>query len=105
MADGDGPGGSFGDFDARLRRAREADPKGQRTAPEDQPQRLNWGSGLQIGIELLAGILGGLLLGYALDRWLGMKPLFMIVFFFLGSAAGMLNAYRSLRRMQEGKKF
>jgi F0F1-type ATP synthase assembly protein I len=27
-------------------------------------------------------------------------PLFLIVFFLLGAAAGVLNAYRHLRRMQ-----
>jgi ATP synthase protein I len=91
---------SFEDFDARLRRAREADPGPRRSAQDEQPQRLRWGSGLQVGVELLAGILGGLLLGYGLDAWLGTLPLFIVVFFLLGAAAGTLNAYRHLRRMQ-----
>ncbi len=91
---------SFEDFDARLRRAREADPRPRRDAPDEQPQKLRWGSGLQVGVELLAGILGGLLLGYGLDTWLGTRPLFLIVFFLLGAVAGMLNAYRFLRRAQ-----
>ena len=100
MADENRPPSSFEDFDARLRRAREADPTPRRGTPDEQPQKLRWGSGLQVGVELLAGILGGLLLGYGLDRWLDTRPLFIVVFFLLGAAAGTLNAYRHLRRMQ-----
>ena len=105
MADEKNGSGQFEEFDARLRRLREADPA-RTKAPEGEPApTLNWGSGLQVGIELLAGLIGGVLLGYALDHWLGTRPLFMIVSFFLGAAAGMMNAWRSLRRMQAGQKF
>jgi ATP synthase protein I len=90
----------FGDFDARLRRAREVDATARPKPREEQPQQMSWGGGLQVGIELFAGILGGLLLGYGLDYWLGTRPLFLIVFFLLGAVAGMLNAYRYLRRAQ-----
>ncbi len=105
MADEKNGSGQFEEFDARLRRLRDADAA-RRPAPTEEPTpTLKWGSGLQVGIELLAGLIGGVLLGYALDHWLGTRPLFMIVFFFLGAAAGMMNAGRSLRRMQAGQKF
>jgi F0F1-type ATP synthase assembly protein I len=105
MADEKNGSGQFEEFDARLRRLRDADAARRPAPPEEPTPTLNWGSGLQVGIELLAGLIGGVLLGYGLDRWLGTRPLFMIVFFFLGAAAGMMNAWRSLRRMQAGKKF
>jgi ATP synthase protein I len=35
-------------------------------------------------------------LGWALDHWLGTRPWGMIVLFFLGVAAGMLNVYRAV---------
>jgi ATP synthase protein I len=89
---------SFEDFDARLRRLREPAPAAPK--PPAESGRLRWGSGVQVGIELFAGILGGLVLGYGLDTWLGTRPIFIIVFFLLGAVAGMLNAYRHLRRMQ-----
>jgi|SRR5689334_6042299 len=104
MADERDGSGQFEEFDARLKRLREADP-GRQAAPSEPTPTLNWGSGLQVGIELLAGLIGGVLLGYALDHWFGTRPLFMIVFFFLGAAAGMMNAWRSLRRMQARQKF
>jgi len=34
--------------------------------------------------------------GWLLDRWLGTKPWLMIVFFFLGAAAGIMNVYRAV---------
>ena len=56
---------------------------------------------MQVGIELVAGVIGGGLIGYALDRWLGTWPICFLVMFFLGAAAGMLNAYRHIRRWSD----
>ena len=95
------PPSSFDDFDARLEKARPAKKAGTGGADEPPP-RLEFGSGLQAGIEVVAGVGVGTLIGWALDRWLGTTPLFLIVFFMLGAAAGVLNAYRHLRRMQNG---
>ena len=53
------------------------------------------GKALRAAADLTAGILVGGFLGYWTDRWLHTTPLFMIVFFFLGFAAGFLNIYRS----------
>ena len=92
---------SFEDFDARLEKARP-DKQGAADGGDEPPPRLDYGSGLQAGIEVVAGVGFGALLGWALDRWLGTTPLFLIVFFMLGAAAGVLNAYRHLRRMQNG---
>ena len=33
--------------------------------------------------------------GLALDRWLGTTPLFRVVLFFIGAAAGMMNVWRA----------
>jgi ATP synthase protein I len=91
---------SFEDFDARLGKARpdKAKPPGG----DEPPPRLDYGTGLQAGVEVVAGVGFGVLIGWALDRWLGTAPLLLIVFFMLGAAAGVLNAYRHLRRMQNG---
>jgi ATP synthase protein I len=91
----------FEDFDARLGKARPT-KQGTPSGGEEPPPRLDFGTGLQAGIEVVAGVGIGVLLGWALDRWLGTTPLFLIVFFMLGAAAGVLNAYRHLRRMQDG---
>jgi ATP synthase protein I len=58
-----------------------------------------FGLAMRIGTELVAAIAVGVGLGYVLDMWLGTKPWLMVVFFFLGSAAGMLNVYRATAYM------
>jgi len=50
---------------------------------------------LRVSSELIGGIVVGGALGWYLDEWLGTRPLFFIVLFLLGSAAGMLNVVRS----------
>jgi ATP synthase protein I len=87
------------DFDARLERARSK--AGLEPAERPQVERPRGASGVQVGIELVAGVAGGGLIGYGLDSWLGTWPGFFIGFFFLGAAAGMLNAYRHIRRASE----
>jgi ATP synthase protein I len=44
-------------------------------------------------LALVLGFGGGLML----DNWLGSKPWFMFIGFFLGVAAGVLNVYRVMR--------
>lgn len=96
MAQDDRPP-SFDDFDARLRKLRGEEGPG--AAKQDRAgERAKYGAGLQVGIELVAGVVGGALVGYALDRWLDTAPLLLILFFVLGAVAGTLNAYRWLRR-------
>ena len=53
------------------------------------------GFGLRIAVDLLAGLAIGVGLGLVLDSWLNTAPLMLVVFFFLGAAAGMLNVYRA----------
>ncbi len=61
---------------------------------------------LTVGLNLVGGIIAGLLVGFAFDRWLmegvfGRKtfPIGFIFFFFIGIISGFLNAYRDLKRI------
>src|ERR1700745_1285536 len=54
------------------------------------------GLGFRIGIELVVAVVVATGIGWAIDRWLGTRPWGMIVLFFLGVAAGMLNGYRAV---------
>jgi ATP synthase protein I len=54
------------------------------------------GLGVRIGIELVVAIVVSTGLGWGIDRWFGTRPWGMIVLFFLGVAAGMLNVYRAV---------
>ena len=58
-----------------------------------------------VGIAFVLAVVIGFFIGYGLDAWLGTSPVFMIVFFFAGLAAGVLNVIRtasSFTRDQDG---
>ncbi len=96
---GDDPktGASLSDLKARLVRARTRD--GHRTGSDDQPGNSGIGIAVRVGIELAGTLAVGVGIGWALDRWLGTGPWFMVVFFFLGAAAGILNVYRAVKNL------
>jgi ATP synthase protein I len=59
------------------------------------------GSAFKLGTELVSAVLVGTIIGFILDNWFGTKPWLIIVFFFLGSAAGILNVIKAANKMQE----
>jgi ATP synthase protein I len=48
----------------------------------------------RVATELLAGLIIGVSVGWAIDNWLETSPLFLIILFLLGGAAGILNLWR-----------
>ena len=48
------------------------------------------GSAFKLGTELVAAVAVGTIIGFILDSWFDTKP-WLIIIFFLGAAAGMLN--------------
>jgi F0F1-type ATP synthase assembly protein I len=48
----------------------------------------------KVATELLAGLLIGGGIGWTIDKWLGTNPWFLVIFFLLGGAAGILNLWR-----------
>ncbi len=53
------------------------------------------GLAFRTGIELVSALAVGVGIGFLLDKWLDTTPWFLVVFFFLGAAAGILNVYRA----------
>lgn len=52
----------------------------------------------KVAIELVSGVAVGILIGYWLDKWLGTKPLFLIICTLLGFAGGFWNIYKMSQR-------
>jgi len=80
----------------RIDKARAEHVPRQPVAVDRSALQSGLGLGFRIGIELVVTIAVATALGWAIDRWLGTKPWGMIVLFFLGVAAGMLNVYRAV---------
>ena len=52
------------------------------------------GSLSTVGLAFVFALVLGFWFGSLLDRWFATRPVFTIVFFFVGLAAGILNVYR-----------
>ena len=59
------------------------------------------GKALKISTELVAAVVVGSTIGFLLDNWFDTKPLLTICFFFIGVAAGILNVFRSAKKMHK----
>jgi len=57
------------------------------------------GKALKISTELVAAVVVGSIIGFILDGWFDTKPLLTLCFFFMGVAAGILNVFRSAKKM------
>ena len=68
---------------------------------KENPQTSNIGQAFKLSTELVAAVLVGTIIGFILDNWFDTKPWLIIIFFFLGAAAGMLNVIRAANQMQK----
>lgn len=59
------------------------------------------GIGMRISIELVTTVAVGGALGYGLDTWIGSAPIGLVVCLLLGGAAGVSNAYRVVKGLDD----
>jgi len=65
-----------------------------KTTTDNQADRSLVNMFSRVATELLAGLLIGAGVGWTIDHWLETKPWFLVIFFLLGGAAGILNLWR-----------
>ncbi len=70
-------------------------PSENDTGPRHTADASALARGFRLSTELVAGVIVGALIGWLLDRWLGISPWGLIVFLLLGFAAGVLNVMRA----------
>ncbi|TNE61612.1 MAG: hypothetical protein EP335_15190 [Alphaproteobacteria bacterium] len=86
------------DLEQRLSAARKkAEPEPENTTGKGSAM----GVAFKMGIELVAGVAVGVLIGLTLDKWLATPPVFLFVFLIMGFAAGLRNVIREARKMQD----
>ena len=87
------------DFKTRLKIAKS---KIKKQLDNDNEKRGSFmGNAFKLGTELVAAVAIGTIIGFILDSWFDTKPWLIIIFFFLGTAAGILNVIRTANRMQK----
>jgi len=59
------------------------------------------GTAFKMSTELVAHVVVGTIIGFILDKTFGTKPWLILIFFFVGVIAGILNVIRSAKNMQK----
>ncbi len=93
---GEKPSGSLDELEQKIRAAEERRGGTSKTKDKDEGRGSALSVALRIGVELVSATFLGAAIGWALDSWLDTKPWFLLLFFLLGSAAGMLNIFRAM---------
>ena len=87
-------------FKTRLKIAKEKLKKHSNNLNDSENSSF-MGSAFKLGTELVSAVAVGTIIGFILDNWFDTKPWLIIIFFFLGAAAGILNVIRTANRMQK----
>ena len=88
---------SLASVGARLKAARGEQLAAR--ARKGQPSAI--GQGMRAGVELIAAVMVGGGIGYALDRWLDTRPVLLLVMLLLGITAGLTNVYRMTKSLDQ----
>jgi len=59
------------------------------------------GAAFKMSTELVSAVVVGTIIGFILDNWFGTKPWLILIFFFVGVIAGIMNVVKSAKRMQK----
>jgi ATP synthase protein I len=91
---------NLNDLKTRLKIAREKIKKSSKNE-DNNGNSSSMGSAFKLSTDLVAHVAVGTIIGFILDNWFDTKPLLIIIFFFLGSIAGILNVIKTAKKMQE----
>jgi len=59
------------------------------------------GAAFKLSTELVSAVAVGTIIGFILDQTFGTKPWLILIFFFVGVVAGIINVFRSAKNMQK----
>ena len=86
-------------FKTRLEIAKEKILK-RSNSTKNKETSSNMGTAFKMSTELVSAVVVGTIIGFILDNWFGTKPWLILIFFFVGVVAGILNVFRSAKKMQ-----
>ena len=85
-------------FKTRLEIAKSKILKRSKISKDTSSSKL--GIAFKISTEMVAAVVVGTIIGFILDNWFGTKPWLILIFFFVGVVAGILNVFRSAKSIQ-----
>ena len=85
-------------FKTRLEIAKNKVSKRLKDSKDTSSSKL--GIAFKMSTEMVATVVVGTIIGFILDNWFGTKPWLILIFFFAGVVAGILNVVKSAKNMQ-----
>ena len=85
-------------FKTRLEIAKNKILKKSKISKDSNSSKL--GIAFKISTEMVAAVVVGTIIGFILDNWFGTKPWLILIFFFVGVIAGIVNVIRSAKSIQ-----
>jgi len=63
--------------------------------------RSDIGTAFKLSTELVSAVVVGTIIGFILDNTFGTKPWLILIFFFVGVVAGIMNVIKSAKNLQK----
>ena len=73
----------------------------KRNLYKDSEPRSSIGTAFKLSTELVSAVAVGTIIGFILDVTFGTKPWLILIFFFVGVIAGIVNVIKSAKKMQK----
>ena len=73
----------------------------KRTLYKDKEPPSSIGTAFKLSTELVSAVAVGTIIGFILDKTFGTKPWLILIFFFVGVIAGIVNVFKSAKNMQK----
>ena len=68
---------------------------------QDNQPTSSLGTAFKMSTELVSAVVVGTIIGFILDKTFGTKPWLILIFFFVGVIAGIINVFKSAKNMQK----
>ena len=68
---------------------------------QDNQTTSTLGTAFKMSTELVVHVVVGTIIGFILDKTFGTKPWLILIFFFVGVIAGIVNVFKSAKKIQK----
>ena len=73
----------------------------KKNTPKNKKTPTSIGLAFKMSTELISAVVVGTIIGFILDNTFGTKPWLILIFFFVGVIAGIMNVIKSAKKMQK----